>query len=159
MILKKGEKEIELNYTISGFSRLKKELRCKNLRNTLLKALRDGDYETLCKAVSHFSGGKLSLPEVQAVVDTYKAEHSCSYYDLFLTFLEEVEEAGFFADKKTGEELRELAASPMLEVDLDSLVEEAVGKLASSELMENIAAMRTGETTSPTSGQPVISPA
>lgn len=163
MILKNKDKEIQLQYTIGSFTNLKKILKCDNLRNTLLQAAKKEDYETLAKAIKEFAGGE--IPKTDAVypmLDGYIKENGGAYYDLFLQFICEIGEAGFFKEKATVQELDQLAQSPDLDLDMESLTGEAM-QLFKGEMLHQMVkqmagsnTMTIGAATSTTSGPSLI---
>lgn len=121
--------EIELEYTLGAFTKLKNTLKAKNLRKTMLVALNSQDYETMCKAVMGFTGGKVAkADEAFAMVDAYAKENAKSYYDVFIDFMAEIEEAGFFGDKMDTKALKAAAASPATIIDEGELLNEAMKK-------------------------------
>lgn len=121
--------EIELEYTLGAFTKLKNTLKASNLRKAMLVALNSQDYETMCKAVMGFSGGKVTkADETFAMVDAYAKENGKSYYEVFIDFMAEIEEAGFFRDKMDAEALKAAAASPATIIDEGELLDEAMKK-------------------------------
>ena len=51
MLLKTKNTEFETEYTIGAYTRLKKELKCDNLRTALLVAAKSEDYETFARSI------------------------------------------------------------------------------------------------------------
>lgn len=163
MIFNTEKGDIELKYTIGAFSSLKNKMKAKNLRKHLLTALNIQDYETLCKAVMEFSNGKFKNTDaVFAAIDSYAEGTEKTYYDVFLEFLLEVEEAGFFKEKMTMEQLRDAAASPGMMIDEEEIISETMKTIKGytvASLAKRIQeeAMQTGQNTLQTSGMLSIS--
>lgn len=157
----KGE-EFLLRYTTASYMNLKSILKCENLRKELLQAANTENLETFAKCLKEFSDGKLAkTPDAYPCIDAYKEENQVSAYEMFLEFVAEVGEAGFFKGRKTLEEIRQMAESPELEIDMGEITSEAV-RLFKAEMLENLvrdmsASMTTGANTSTTSAAPLMS--
>lgn len=165
MVLNNGNEEFELKYTIGAFTRLKKELKCENLRKTLLLSTVKQDYEPFTQALKVFSNGKIPKSEdAYPVIDRYVCEHNTTYYDMFMEFAEELDAAGFFNSRMSREELNQLATSPELELSMDDMMMDALKSLKGEALNRLIkemidapsSDMKTGASTSQTSAQPLM---
>ncbi|MCI8649594.1 MAG: hypothetical protein HFG20_05700 [Anaerotruncus sp.] len=123
MVLVEKDRELSLCYTIGAFMKCKRALGTENLRKELLVAANRENYDVLVTALKSFSGGALEKEsDAYAAIDRYMREHDCSAHEMFLEFICELDEAGFFRDRKSREELQQMAASPELEIDTDELL-------------------------------------
>ena len=148
MLLKTKNTEFETEYTIGAYTRLKKELKCDNLRTALLVAAKSEDYETFARSIMAFSGGHINrMDDAYMAIDTYVFEN-----ESFIQLVAEIGEAGFFKEKRTPEELRKMAEAPDLAIDMDALTAEAVRMFRGEALGKMVAEMagtiRTGANTS-----------
>lgn len=153
MLLKTKNTEFETEYTIGAYTRLKKELKCDNLRTALLVAAKSEDYETFARSIMAFSGGHINrMDDAYMAIDTYIFENESTYFEAFIQLVAEIGEAGFFKEKRTPEELRKMAEAPDLAIDMDALTAEAVRMFRGEALGKMVAEMagtiRTGANTS-----------
>lgn len=163
MVLSDGKKDIELKFKTKAFMNLKTKLKCENLRETLIKGCAEENLEMLATGIMAFSGGGIgSVNDAYECIDRYCEDNgNMRRMDMFVAFIAELGEHGFFGESKSAEEIKAMVADPYLgmidekEVSrkiFDMVQEKAIGIMAD----EQMASILTGANTSQTSDTPLI---
>ena len=163
MNLKTKDNEFELQFTTADFTRLKNMLKVENLRKTLIQGAKTEDYEMLARALCVFSENNLKRNEDAYVcIDDYCVENEKTRYEMFLELISEMSEAGFFKERLTLEEVKELAEAPA--IDTDEITEQALRMFQGDALQELVKEMLQENTTTTganesTTYDPLLTPA
>lgn len=161
MDFKYKDNEITLDFATGNYMALRKSLGVKDLRKALLEAYNDEDYSVLAKGLFQFSGKQLpNADAAYSCMDAYHEETGKSRAEMFLEFIEGLGEAGFFKEKRDVESLRELAASPELELDMAGILREAVQSFQGEAVRQLVSGtIPTGANTSKLSVLPLMNAA
>lgn len=157
MILNDGKKEVTLDFSTAAYMTLKAELKTDNLRKALLADCNKENYETLARGIKVFSGAKIAaVKDAYPYIDCYCKDNEVRKTEMFMQFIVELGENGFFGESKTLEEIQAMAASPEMEIDMGELTDEAM-KMFKGEMLHKMVAniaqdsSTTGANTSTTS--------
>ncbi len=154
MVLNNGKKEIELKFKTEAYMNLRSKLKCENLRETLIANCNRGDFQTLAEGLKVFSDGEIGqIGDAYTCIDHYCEANDISRRDMFVAFIVELGEHGFFEDQKTKEEIKEMVSNPYLDLmDTKDLQKQAM-EIMKSKMAETVAeyaanTMMTGANTS-----------
>ena len=158
MVLNNGKKDIELKFKTKAFMGLRSKLKCENLRETLIKGCAEENLEMLATGIMVFSGGDIgSINDAYECIDRYCEDNGdVRRMDMFVTFITELGEHGFFGESKSEKEIKAMVADPYLgmidEKEVSHKILDLVQKKA-IEMMadEQMASILTGANTSVTS--------
>lgn len=146
MILNNGKTEVTLDFSTQSYMTLKAELKCENLRKTLLQGCNKEDYEMLARGIKVFSGGKIgALKDAYPYIDGYCKDNETRKPELFMQFIVELGENGFFGEIKTMEQIKEMVISPEMDIDMEELTAEAM-KMFKGEMLRDMVKGMTQDT-------------
>lgn len=157
MVLNSGKKEIELKFKTKAFMDLKAKLKCENLRETLIKGCAEENFEMLARSIQVFSDGAInSVNDAYECIDNYcKDNGDIRRMDMFVSFIAELGEQGFFSESKTEEEIKAMVTDPYLGVIdekevsrkiFDLAQEKAIAMMADQEVVSILTGANTSET-------------
>lgn len=158
MVLRKGEKEFELKFKTKAFMDLKAKFKCENLRETLIKGCAEENLEMLATGIRVFSdGGIRDINEAYECIDRYCEDNgNIQRMDMFVKFITELGEHGFFGESKSEEEIKAMVTDPYLGVINEKEVSRKIFDLAQEKAItmmaeEQMTSILTGANTSQTS--------
>lgn len=154
MILSNGKSEVTLDFSTAAYMWLKAELKCDNLRKTLLQGCNNENYEMLAKGLKVFSGGKISaVKDAYPYIDGYCRDNETRRPEMFMQFIVELGENGFFEEVKSLEEIQKMVKAPETEIDMGELTNETM-KLFKGETLRQMVANMMKDTS--TIGAPTL---
>lgn len=105
-----SENEVELSFQIKKYLMLKSKLKTSNLKNALLEASDNYDYEVLAQVIKTFAVKEYKADEIFGMIDRTDDKQI-----LFLAFIHELGEYGFF-EKISIKELKDTAGDPRIDM-------------------------------------------
>lgn len=144
MILKAGNKTVELKYKTRSIVNLTNTLKGTSFEELFFKASSENNVEALSQIILEFAkdpdNGSRSFNNVDDVynfLDDYMEDTGCTYQDIFANIAKSVNEAGFFNKKMSEEDLINKLETHF-SIDMNELVtktaEKAMLELATEEM-------------------------
>lgn len=140
MILETKNKTIKLIFKTRKIVDISNVLKNKNFEELFTKAYAVCDLDALTKMLyilAENEDGKnifTSSDEVYDFLDDYRKENKGTYIDLYKKIAEELNNEGFFKNKKTKKELEEMTSNPLSTINMNELMqkstERAMSKIA-----------------------------
>ena len=140
MILETKNKTIKLVLKTRKIVDISNVLKDKNFEEVFTKAYAICDLDALTKMLyilAEDENGKnvfTSSDEVYDFLDDYRKESKCTFVEIYRKIAEELNNEGFFKNKKTKKELEEMTSNPLSTINMNELMqkstERAMSKIA-----------------------------
>lgn len=140
MILETKNKTIKLIFKTRKIVDISNILKNKNFEEVFTKAYAVCDLDALTKMLyilAEDENGKnvfISSDEVYDFLDDYRKESKCTFVEIYRKIAEELNNEGFFKNKKTKKELEEMTSNPLSTINMNELMqkstERAMSKIA-----------------------------
>ena len=146
MILETKKKTIKLVWKTRKIVDIANLLKSKDFEEVFTKAYAICDLEALTKMLyilAEDEEGKnifSSSKEVYNFLDDYRKEKKSTVIEIYKKIAEELNEEGFFKKKKSKKELEEMISNPLLNINMNELIqkstEKAMSKMAEEQLQD-----------------------
>ncbi len=146
MILETKKKTIKLVWKTRKIVDIANLLKSKDFEEVFTKAYAICDLEALTKMLyilAEDEEGKnifSSSEEVYNFLDDYRKEKKSTVIEIYKKIAEELNEEGFFKKKKSKKELEEMISNPLLNINMNELIqkstEKAMSKMAEEQLQD-----------------------
>lgn len=140
MILETKNKTIKLIFKTRKIVDISNVLKNKNFEEAFTKAYAVCDLDALTKMLyilAEDEDGKVvftSSEQVYDFLDDYRKESKCTFVEIYRKIAEELNNEGFFKNKKTKKELEEMTSNPLSTINMNELMqkstERAMSKIA-----------------------------
>lgn len=133
MILETKNKTINLVFKTRKIVDIANLLKNKNFEKAFIEAYTECDYNALTKIIFKLAeneDGKslfTSSDEVYDFLDECRKE-GITVFDIYTKIAEALNEEGFFKKKMSKKELKEMISNPLLNIDMDNLMQKSVDK-------------------------------
>ncbi|MCI8470338.1 MAG: hypothetical protein HFJ35_02430 [Clostridia bacterium] len=137
MILETKNKTIKLVLKTRKIVDISNVLKSKNFEEVFTKAYAICDLDALTKILyilSEDENGKnvfTSSEEVYDFLDDYRKESKSTFVEIYKKIAEELNNEGFFKNKKTKKELEEMISNPLSTINMNELMQKSTEKAMS----------------------------
>lgn len=137
MILETKNKTIKLVLKTRKIVDISNVLKDKNFEEVFTKAYAICDLDALTKMLyilAEDENGKnvfTSSDEVYDFLDDYRKESKCTFVEIYRKIAEELNNEGFFKNKKTKKELEEMTSNPLSTINMNELMQKSTEKAMS----------------------------
>lgn len=137
MILETKNKTIKLVLKTRKIVDISNVLKDKNFEEAFTKAYAICDLEALTKMIyilAEDENGKnifTSSEQVYDFLDDYRKENKSTYLEIYKKIAEELNEEGFFKNKKNKKELEEMTSNPLSTINMNELMQKSTEKAMS----------------------------
>ncbi|MCI8760416.1 MAG: hypothetical protein HFJ34_04775 [Clostridia bacterium] len=137
MILETKNRTIKLVLKTRKIVDISNVLKDKNFEEAFTKAYAICDLDALTKMMyilAEDENGKnifTSSDEVYDFLDDYRKESKSTFVEIYKKIAEELNNEGFFKNKKTKEELEEMTSNPLSSINMNELMQKSTEKAMS----------------------------
>ncbi len=137
MILETKNKTIKLVLKTRKIVDISNVLKDKNFEEAFTKAYAICDLEALTKMIyilaEDENGNNIftSSEQVYDFLDDYRKENKSTYLEIYKKIAEELNEEGFFKNKKNKKELEEMTSNPLSTINMNELMQKSTEKAMS----------------------------
>lgn len=137
MILETKNKTIKLVLKTRKIVDISNVLKDKNFEEAFTKAYAICDLEALTKMIyilaEDENGNNIftSSEQVYDFLDDYRKENKATYLEIYKKIAEELNEEGFFKNKKNKKELEEMTSNPLSTINMNELMQKSTEKAMS----------------------------